>query len=128
MLEFALLAPVFIGLLMGVLEVGLYMQNYNAVHTLATDASRFVAVEYQKNNALTTGTMEDDIVNMGTGGAYNLSSDRLTADVQEVTPSPVDGAREFTLTLSYRLPPIAGSIALNAFTISDTRTIFVLST
>ena len=46
--EFALLAPVFISLMLGVVEVGMYMQNYSAVRSLASDASRFAAVEYQK--------------------------------------------------------------------------------
>ena len=59
--EFALLAPVFIALMMGVVEVGVYMQNYSAVRSLATDASRFTAVEYQKNNKISTTTLENNI-------------------------------------------------------------------
>ena len=74
--EFALLAPVFIALMMGVVEVGVYMQNYSAVRALATDASRFAAVEYQKNNKITEGTLESNIRSMGIAfGAFRCTED-----------------------------------------------------
>jgi hypothetical protein len=125
-IEFALLAPVFIALMMGVVEVGIYMQNYSAMRTLATDASRFAAVEYQKNNKVTEDTLENNIHSMGLAAPYNLG-DRLVVDVSEVSPSPIDGAREFTLTLTYALPDIVGGTSIDNITLSYTRQLFVLA-
>ena len=125
-IEFALLAPVFIGLMMGVVEVGLYMQNYNAVRSLASDASRFAAVEYQKNNVLTEDVLEASIRAMGVGLPYNLINTQLTVTVTEVTPGRVNGAREFDLDIDYALPDIIGGTTLDNFTVSYSRPLFVL--
>jgi Flp pilus assembly protein TadG len=125
-IEFALLAPVFIGLMMGVVEVGLYMQNYNAVRSLASDASRFAAVEYQKNNVLTEDVLEANIQAMGVELPYNLIDAQLTVTVTEVTPARVNGAREFDLDIDYALPDIIGGTTLDNFTVSYSRPLFVL--
>ena len=87
--EFALLAPVFISLMLGVVEVGLYMQNYNAVRSLAGDAARFAAVEYQKNNVVTEEALEANIKAMGLAAPYSLMDSQLTVTVTEVSPAPV---------------------------------------
>ena len=128
-IEFALLAPVFITLMMGVVEVGIYMQNYNAVHSLATDASRFATVEYQKNADWTDPekTLEDNIRLMAGQSPYNLADDRLTVDVDEVSPSPINGARQFSLTLTYALPDIVGGTTIDNVTVTYTRQLFVLA-
>lgn len=125
-IEFALLAPVFFALMIGVVEVGLYMQNYNAVRSLASDASRFAAVEYQKNNTASETTLEDNITAMALASPYNLSADRLQVDVDEVLPSRVDGAREFDLVITYALPDVIGGTTLDDFTLSYSRSLFVL--
>jgi hypothetical protein len=125
--EFALLAPVFIALMMGVVEVGVYMQNYSAVRALATDASRFAAVEYQKNNKITEGTLESNIRSMGIASPYNLVDSRLTIDVDEISPSPINGARQFTLTLTYDLPDIVGGTSIDNISLNYTRQLFVLA-
>jgi Flp pilus assembly protein TadG len=125
-IEFALLAPVFLGLMMGVVEVGLYMQNYNAVRSLAGDASRFAAVEYQKNNTITEDVLEANIKAMGVALPYNLLASQLTVTVTEVTPARVDGAREFDMDIDYALPDIIGGTTIDNFTVSYSRPLFVL--
>jgi len=126
-IEFALLAPVFIALMMGVVEVGIYMQNYSAVRSLATDASRFAAVEYQKNNQITESTLETNIRSMAIASPYNLNDDRLTVAVNEVSPSPINGARQFSLTLTYDLPDIVGGTSIDNISIDYSRQLFVLA-
>ena len=125
--EFALLAPVFFALMFGVVEVGIYMQNYNAVRSLAADAARFAAVEYQKNNKVSEATLEANIQSMGLGAPYSLSSSRLTVVVDEITPSPVNGARQFDLTVTYDLPDIIGGTSIDDITLNHSRQIFVLA-
>jgi len=126
-IEFALLAPIFIALMMGVVEVGIYMQNYSAVRSLATDASRFAAVEYQKNNQITESTLETNIRSMAIASPYNLNDDRLTVAVNEVSPSPINGARQFSLTLTYDLPDIVGGTSIDNISIDYSRQLFVLA-
>ena len=126
--EFALLAPVFFGLFLGVVEVGMYMQNNTAVRSLASDAARFAAVEYQKNNVLSADTLKTNIQAMGTASPYFLADARLTVTVTEVSPARVDGAREFDLDISYALPDVIHGITLDNFTINYSRPLFVLDT
>ena len=125
--EFALLAPIFFAMMFGVVAVGIYMQNYNAVRSLAGDAARFAAVEYQKNNKITAETLETNIQAMGISKPYFLSNTRLVVDVNEVTPARVNGAREFDLDISYALPDIIGGIAIDNITLTYSRPLFVLS-
>ena len=125
-IEFALLAPVFLGLMMGVVEVGLYMQNYSAVRSLASDASRFAAVEFQKNNILAEDVLESNIRAMGVTLPYNLVDAQLTVTVTEISPARVSGAREFDLDIDYALPDIIGGTTIDNFTISYSRPLFVL--
>ena len=124
--EFALLAPVFISLMLGVVEVGLYMQNYNAVRSLAGDAARFAAVEYQKNNVVTEEALEANIKAMGLAAPYSLLDSQLTVTVTEVSPARVNGAREYDLDIDYALPDIIGGTTIDNFTVSYSRPLFVL--
>lgn len=126
--EMALLAPVLFAMLFGVVSVGLYMQNMNAVRSLASDASRFAAVEYQKNNAMTPETLEASIQAMGTAQPYFLNRDRLQVDIQEVFPARVNGAREFDMDITYALPDIIGGTSIDNFNMSYSRPLFVLKT
>ena len=126
-LEFALLAPFFFGLLFGVVSIGIYMQNYNAIRSLATNSSRFATVEFQKNTSgISTSALENNIESMGVSSPYFLNPNQLSVSVVEVTPSSVNGARQFTLSLSYELPQITGGIAVDALTLTHSRPIFVL--
>jgi Flp pilus assembly protein TadG len=124
--EFALLAPVFLGLMMGVVEVGLYMQNYNAVRSLASDASRFAAVEYQKNNVVSNTSLEANIRAMALASPYNLQDSQLTVTVAPVNPSRINGAIEFDMDIAYALPDTIGGTTLDNFTINYSRPLFVL--
>ena len=124
--EFALLAPVFISLMLGVVEVGLYMQNYNAVRSLAGDAARFAAVEYQKNNVVTEEALEANIKAMGLAAPYSLMDSQLTVTVTEVSPARVNGAREYDLDIDYALPDIIQGTSIDNITITYSRQMFVL--
>ncbi len=125
-IEFALLAPVFFALMFGVVSVGIYMQNYNAIRSLASDAARFAAVEYQKNNKVSNTMLEDNIAAMAVASPYNLNANLLNVDVNPVNPSRVDGALEFDLDITYNLPDIVGGTSIDNITLSYSRPLFVL--
>ncbi|ANU08042.1 TadE/TadG family type IV pilus assembly protein [Paraurantiacibacter namhicola] len=124
-LEFALLAPAFMGLVIGVMEVGVYMQKYNAVRNLASDAARYATVEYQKENNLAAVTLEQNIKTLGLGEPYFLDADALTISVTPVATPQVTGAKEFDLEIDYVLPNISG-LAITEFTIEYGRPLFVI--
>ena len=125
--EFALLAPVFIALMFGVVAVGIYMQNLNAVRSLASDSSRFVAVEYQRNNKISTTVIKNNIEARAVSSPYMLNPELLTVAVTEVTPSRVNGARELSMTITYSLPSFIGGTKIDAFAYTQTRPIFVIT-
>lgn len=126
MVEFALLAPVLLALMFGVVAVGVYMQNSTAIRSLASDSARFAAVEYQKNNAVSAETLEANIKSMGTSAPYFLSEKRLTVSVTPVSTSRVDGAREFDLDITYDLPDLYGGTSIDDINLTYSRPLFVL--
>ncbi|TRD12585.1 pilus assembly protein [Erythrobacter insulae] len=99
--EFALLAPMFFVMLLGVLQVGVYLQNYNAVQSLASDGARYVMVEYQKENTLSDEQIRTVLLGEAVNAPYLLDSDRLRITVDRSGTSRVNGAIEIDLTLSY---------------------------
>lgn len=124
--EFALLAPLLLALMFGVVSVGVYMQNSNALRSLASDASRFATVEYQKDNAISAANLERNIKAMGISSPYFLSEKRLTVSVTEVGTSRVNGAREFDLDLTYDLPDLFGGTSIDDINLTYSRPLFVL--
>ena len=123
--EFALLAPVFMSVLIGVFETGIYMQNYNAVRNVAADAARFAAVEYQKNNQLGTEDLKLNIETIAQQSPYNLSPNRLQVTVTPVL-SRVVGAKEFNLQVKYTPPGFMEGLGMDGFNLSYSRPLFVL--
>ena len=53
--------------MVGVVQVGLHVQNVNAVRNLAADGARAAMVEYQRGNLLTAEQIAADIQARGVG-------------------------------------------------------------
>lgn len=127
MVEFALLGPMMIAMLLAVLQFGLGMQNYNALRSAAADVGREVAVEYQKANLLTNGQIQSLGRATAIQAPYLLDSDSLVITVQNAATQRVSGARELTLTLTYTVPSVLAIMDLPSFNIDYSRPIFVKS-
>ena len=127
MVEFALLGPMMIAMLLAVFQFGLGMQNYNALRGAAADVGREVAVEYQKANLLTNGQIQSLSRATAIQAPYLLDSDSLVITVQNAATQRVSGARELTLTFTYTVPSVLAIIDLPSFNINDSRPIFVKS-
>ena len=124
--EFGLLAPVFFAALIGVLETGLYMQNYNAVRSVASDAARFAAVEYQKNNRLSRDLLKTNIEAIAVQSPYNLNPNRLEVTVlPQVTT--IIGAQAFDLDVKYTPPGFLENLGIDNFEITYSRPLYVLA-
>lgn len=127
-IEFALLAPLFFAMMFGVLQVGVYLQNYNAVQSLASDGARYVMVEYQKDNKLTDEQIRRVLLGEAINSPYMLDSSRLEIIVDRTGTSRVTGATEISLSFSYTLDSFIPSVQLPGSTIRYSRPVWVVTT
>lgn len=125
--EFALLAPVFLMLLFGVLQVGVYLQNYNAVQSLASDGARYVMVEYEKSNELSDEQIRQVILGEAVNSPYLLDTDRLNITVDSTGASRVTGATEIDLTIQYTLDDFVPYWEIPGTTITYSRPVWVVT-
>lgn len=124
--EFALLAPVFFTMFIGLFQVSVYLQNYNAVRSLASDAVRVVTVEYQKDNTLSADQIESIMLGMAVNAPYLLDTDRIVIDVEQEATSRVNGATEFDIDITYAEEDWLPFVELPDLTLRYTRPIFVV--
>ena len=123
--EFALIGPAMILVLLAVAQIGLQIQNYNAVRNLAVDGARFATVEYQKGTRSTGSAIETWMRTKAISGAYNLDTDRLEVTVTP-DPSPrLAGLVEMDIAISYAAPEYLWSVAGKTLTISYNRSVFL---
>ena len=125
--EFGILAPAIVMLFVGILQIGLWMQSYNALRSVAADTGRYVAVEYQKSNQINNTAMalwarQHAIDN------YLFQSAKITTDVTDAATQSIGGVTEKTLTLNYTMPSIFGIAGIGDIAVSFQRPIFVKST
>ena len=125
--EFGILAPAILTLFVGILQVGMWMQSYNALRSVAADTGRYVAVEYQKSNQITNVSMAlwarehaiDD---------YMFQDAKLSTDVSDAATQSIAGVTEKTLTLNYTMPSIFGIAGIGEIPVTFQRPIFVKTT
>jgi len=123
-IEFALLGPTLILMMMGVLMVGTHMQAYNAVRGVASDINRYTMVEYQKENELNKNEIQLMANSIARRSPYNLSVDRLDVVVTEESTS-ITGAKMFKVVLSYTPHEITSLVKVGSPTVTQSKTIFV---
>ncbi len=126
LLEFGLLAPAMFAMMLGVFQIGMGMQAYNAMRSVASDTARFAATAYQRENELAVATIRSNGIAIATAAPYSLKREDLSLSIIEATDQRVDGAIEFTITIDYEVPSILGFIGIEAIPLSYTRPIFVI--
>lgn len=124
--EFGILAPIIITLFMGILQVGIWMQSYNALRSVAADAGRYTAVQYQKSNridnlAIATWARDWAIDH------YLFKSDKLSTDVTPAATQRITGVTELTLTITYKYESYLSIIGITDPDVTFARPIFVKS-
>ena len=85
--EFALAGPVLIGMFMGVLQIGVGMQNYNALRGISGDVARYAVVNYQTANRLSTSQLENYANGVASGAPYGLVRSRYTVSIAPASGS-----------------------------------------
>ena len=105
-IEFALLSPLILGLILGVIQVALSAQSYNAMRSVASDTARYAVVEMQKENAaLTDAALKAYAEDRAKSEMYNLYNG-FQANVADATNQRVTGAKEKTITVTYTPPAV----------------------
>ena len=126
-IEFAILAPAIVTLFLGILQVGMWMQGYNALRSVAADTGRYTAVQYQKINNISNIDMatwaRDRAIN-----SYQFKSAKISTDVTDAANQQIVGVTEKTLTLTYTFKSIMSIVGINDQTVTFARPIFVKST
>lgn len=125
-IEFALLGPAFLLMLMGVLQVGIAVQNYNALRSLSADVARYAMVQYQTGNELSNSQLETFAENHALGAPYLLDQYRVNAVVTTASNQRVAGATELTITVSYQIDSLLGFAGIEFPFITYTRPVFLL--
>lgn len=126
-IEFALIAPAFLAMLFGMLQVGIYLQNYNAVQSVASDGARYVMIEYQKDNTLTDEQIRSVMLGVATNSPYILDTDRLNVSVDRSGTSRVDGAIEIDINIDYTLSEFIPGIELPLTVVRYSRSVWVVT-
>ena len=126
LVEFALLGPLLITMMIGVFHMGVYMQNFNAIRSLTSDGARYTMIEYQKGNRLTNQQIEAVLLATAVNAPYNLDTDRITVSARNVATGRVSGAREIDVDIGYTLEDWLPFVKLPATTLTYTRPIFVV--
>lgn len=124
--EFGLLAPVIIAMLVAAVQFGIALQNYNALRSVAADVVRTAMVEYGNGNRLNTNQLRNYALSVGRATPYMLESSRMTATVQTASVQRVSGATELTLEVRYRVPLLFAGMGLEGPSISYSTPIFLV--
>ena len=124
-LEFGLLGPAFIAMLLGVLQVGIGLQNYNAMRNLSADVARYAMIQYSTGNRLNNEQLRSYAVAHGQGAPYLLNGDSMTAAVTTAGTQRVSGAVELNLRINYVIPTLFDSMGMRGPSLNYTRPIFL---
>ena len=92
-LEFALLAPVFLGLVIGAIEMGRAAYTQGVVSFAAEEATRYAVVNY--------AISEDEVRSMTADCLLGIDPDRINAIVVTGPIDPVDNTRTISVEVSY---------------------------
>lgn len=126
-IEFALLGPLMITMLLGVLQIGMAMQAYNALRGASSDLARYAVVERQKGTTLTTTALTTKARSVATDAPYMLITGNLTTASVTQPTTRVSGATEYTIQYNYNVPNILQIAGLGTIPLSYSRPIFVVN-
>ena len=125
-IEFALIGPAFLVMIFGVLQVGIGLQNYNALRNVSADVARYAMVQHQTGNELTASQIRTYALNTGQGAPYLLVGSKMNASVDVAGTQRVAGATEMEITVTYQVDSVLEFADINGPFISYTRPIFLL--
>ena len=124
-IEFALVGPAFIAMLLAVLQVGMALQNYNALRNVSADVARYAMVQYSTGNNLSNSQLQSVTTSTARSAPYLLNATRLDASVTTAETQRVAGATELKLNVTYQIPTLFDSMGVRGPYITYSRPIFL---
>jgi Flp pilus assembly protein TadG len=125
-IEFALVGPLVIAMMIAVLQLGMMMQSYNAVRSVTAETARFALVEYQKGNTPNNATIREAAIDIADGAPYLMNPTNLKVEVSDAGVQRVDRAKELTVNISYQAPSFLPFFDWVTPAVSHERPIFLL--
>ncbi|MFM5916992.1 MAG: TadE/TadG family type IV pilus assembly protein [Novosphingobium sp.] len=125
--EFALIGPAFLTMFFGVMQVGIGMQQYNALRSISADTARYAVINYQRSNLLSAIQLQDYASSVARSAPYGLERTRFTAFVSTPVTQRVSGAAEYQIRVTYRVRTFLGIVGIGDIPMTYTRPIFVLT-
>lgn len=124
LIEFAILAPVIFGMMLGVMYIGLQMMSYNAIRAITSDVARYTVVEYQKSDELNIEQIESKAIALAVNPPYQLTADSL--DVLVTNPvSDIATTNMFTVQIRYTPYNPVEFLGIGNPTLTETRSFYV---
>jgi Flp pilus assembly protein TadG len=124
LIEFAVLCPVIFAMMLGVLQVGVQMWNYNSMRAIAADTVRYTVVEYQKSNQITASQIQTKAIAIAVNSPYSFNTNDLTVTAANPT-SDITGMTKYTVSLTYTPPNFLNMLGVTSPVLSFTRPIYV---
>lgn len=125
-IEFALLIPVLITMMLGVFQIGITMNSYNAMRSAAADISRYTVVQYQNGSYRDTNDLTTTARAMATAAPYMLDTSRLTISVSRPVTQRVAGTTELSVSLRYNAPSVMNLIGVSDIPLSYSQPVFLV--
>ena len=125
-IEFAVVAPTLVLMLAAVIQVGLALQNYNAMRNISADVARYAMVQYATGNKLTDTQLGSYTRSVASGAPYLLTSTTNVIVADAATPQ-IAGVKEKTLTIQYTIPSLLSALGFDGFTITYSRPVFLVT-
>ncbi|WP_340587644.1 TadE family protein [Erythrobacter alti] len=125
-IEFALIGPAFIVMMLGVLQVGMGLQSYNAMRNLSADVARYSMVQYQTGNAISNSQIRTWTRNHAKGAPYMLDPDRLGVTIRDASTQRVADAKELEIIVTYQITSVLEFIDIDGPTLDFERPVFLL--
>lgn len=124
--EFALLGPLMLALMMGVIQIGWGMQSYNAVRQLTSETARYAMVEYQKEADPTRATIRQYALDIADKAPYLLDDSNITVTVNQPGTQRVTGAIEYEIVIDYTVPTFMNLFKWASPTFQFKRPVFLI--
>ncbi|HMC92642.1 MAG TPA: TadE/TadG family type IV pilus assembly protein [Allosphingosinicella sp.] len=123
--EFGLLAPVFIGLIIGIGQVGILFQAQAGLRHAVQEGARYATLYVPNSTGKKMRPTDAQIIAKVTSSEYGLNSANITGP--SITTGTSNGATYLDITMSYSVPLNFVFYSPPAITLSETRRAFVQS-
>lgn len=127
-IEFGILGPLLITMMIGVLQFGMGMQAYNAMRSASADVARYAVVQRQKGVAVDAAGLTTEATTIATASPYKLLTANLTSSVTlDTAGTQVAGATRYKIQYTYSVPNFLKIVSLPNISLTYSRPIFVVT-